>query len=690
MIKINSDLIRQTKQMMQSLKLGNNVATAATDATEANDASGTSGAQASGINLEGLSKPVKQAVTLLKENGYAIDREALTVIQNFMENGEGTTGQKLKALEVLVSKDMPVEGQLLQDLHTGRTATLVDFLRPNNQRDWRHLKSDKGEDSESHFKANGLEGQLASEAVIKGLEMLMDSLMSILSTDVGDKSVDNGDNSVKNPSDAVSKVLKNIPDIVKSDEKTHASFDENGNDSNPVKMKGSQEPAESAASDEPADIEANKTLTLISEQNAFENLIGALETPEVLAVLIDALESQFGEIMPVAVPSADPFTSKSEQHLRMVIEERVTPKLQAVRHEFDTQKKTILSNLNRLQPGGEIIPHAEKVQVLAKITDQLDHMIMKSDVGLYLGIKEEKTLLKQSTLVDQARVALTKGDLAKAEKLIKSVVEVIEELEFKPTLQKAMALPRFGTGSLNSGADMAFDQLKSDFGGAASQFSKSEKSVGGLIQYLRRMGMNHETEVFQQTFAKQSGQQSEKAPINLKEQLLQLSRSGLSDANQSQADGALSHISGQQLNNKLLDKSQPQQMLLSIPLQQQGQVAEMKVYIQTKQEKLKADWKNFDMFFVLSTSQVGEIGVKVRSVDLKLSVDVLNNHVNREALFKPLVDLLTKDIEEVGFVVTRVGFKAWDKESPTEKNETLQPAIPKTIISKDGGFDVKI
>lgn len=660
MIKINSDLIRQTKQMMQTLKQGTDSATGSAAVSD-NEASVVPSGTA--INLEEVSKPVKQAVTLLKDNGYPVTQESLAVIQKFMETGKGTTGEKLKALEVLVGKDMPVEGQLLQDLHTGRTGTLVDFLKPNNRPVARNSQNEKINPSESHFKTASVEGQLVNETVIEGLEFLMDTIMSMLSTEVGDKTGDSGDNSVKNPLKSVSKVLRNSSIDTERDQK--------GTDPDQF---------DHSISDGPA---MNK------EQDALENLLKTLESPEALDALIEALENQFGEVDQSSMGIV-PSQSQSEQRLKMVLEERVTPKLLAVRQEFETQKKSILGSLNRLQPSMEVMPHAEKVQVLAKVTDQLDHLIMKSDVGLYLGIKEEKQLLKQSTVVDQARVALNKGDLVKAEKLIKSIVEVLDKLDFKPTLQKAMALPKFGGDFYDLGADLGFDHLKNDFEDGVMQYSKSEKSVGGLIQYLRRMGMNHETEVFQQTFARQEGSQTEKAPINLKEQLLQLSRSGLSESNQSQAEGSLSHISGQQLNNKLLDKAQTQQMLLSIPLQQQGQVAEMKVFIQTKQEKLKADWKNFDMFFVLSTSQVGEIGIKVRSVDMKLSVDVLNNHVNREALFKPLVELLTQDIEAVGFVVTRVGFKAWGNDSPTERNEAPQPVTPKPTNTKDGGFDVKI
>jgi hypothetical protein len=208
------------------------------------------------------------------------------------------------------------------------------------------------------------------------------------------------------------------------------------------------------------------------------------------------------------------------------------------------------------------------------------------------------------------------------------------------------------------------------------------------------MGVNHEAEVFQKVFGTEGKQNVNEASVksleNLKSMLMTLSKTGTSSAEQETISKTLSHINGQQLNMKVVDKAQPQQLMINIPMSLEGHLTDVKVFIKSKQQDMKVDWQNFNMFFVLDTKSFGDVGIKVAAVDKKVKVEVLNNNANAEASIKPLTEMLKTYVEEVGFSVTGINFNSWGNEHPTKKNSPKEIPRPTPILRDDRGFDFKV
>jgi len=576
----------------------------------------------SAISTKGMSEPLLKAVKLFSDQGYTLTQDAISAIHEFLESSPGSFEDKLMALEVLIQKEMPINPQLMHDIHSSRTGTLLDHLPihtiPN-------IEGSMGiTDFESSEGVTTIEDALLK--VTGTLEALLSTLFEELSTKDGDKPVGIGDK-----------------------------------------------------------IDFSREIEALDENE--QKVLN-----EIIPQLLQSLGLQFHQ-SDVALES---FSSKDT---RIVLEQRITPRLLEIKAAFDATKKDVLAQLNTLSAREKPMTTNERVQVLAKVIDKLDALIMKSEAGLFLSLKGERDLLKQSSVVQKAREALISHDIKTSQSLVKSAMMTIEALSFKPTLSKVMALPQFSAvdpfpGALAEGADRAYEKLTFDFAKGTKSFSEQEPTVASLVHFLRRLGINHETEVFQRVFSKTtpSTASSSQAPANLKEQLLTLSRLNLKEDYQQSTEKAISHLSGQQLGNKLLDKPQVQQMMLAIPYQVNGQVAEVKVYIQAKQDQLKVDWQNFDMFFVLSTAQMGEVGIKVRAIHSKLSVDVLNNHIEREAIFTPLVEMLSKEIEDVGYEVTRMAIRTWGDEAKSQKPVLTQTSasLNTSVKKSEGGFDFKI
>lgn len=709
-MKISKDVQLATQQLLTQLKRAENPY-----------AQGAQGDQAiPDIEVADLSEGSKQALALLKTTGYPVDQQTQQTISQFMDQAPGTVKEKLEALASALAKDIPLKTEALNALRIAKTGSLADYLRPAAQPSKRDVRSSGSTEKSPPESPKSAEKR---QATLNQLDVLLEALMEALSTEKGDKSVNYVDKSVfsggkvgiiqqrsvDNMRTEVAHSASRSAENASISPQSLSAFDEGLMDSvgvpsnessgqmvdsglfkHAANTKDFKRNGSSAGGDfESALTEADDSAAWEvgeSSQEALESLSGELsEALEALAELAEA-------IAPEDLISR---TGLGDQ-ARMLLERKITPRLMAVQSEFTARVKAIAAQLAQgveqgLASGTKALSHQERVAQLDKTIDQLDQLVMKSEASLFLSLKGEKRLIVLSAQVEAAKQQLMRGGLAAAEGIVKDVVKVLSEMRLEPTLKRVLGLPSFG-------AAKDFEGLSKAYLAGNDRFAHSEKSPAGILNFLRKLGLNHEPEVYQKAFGADSS--VDPTGQSLKEKLVkltQLANQGSGPNSDQSAKDAISHITGQQLGNRLVDKPQLQQMSFAIPVAQGGVTQQMQVLIQTPQDRLKADWKTFDMVFMLSTQSVGDVGIKVRSVDLKLSVEVINDSVEREALFRPLVSALMEDLGEMGFTATRVTFKGWHGKDGAEGPAKAQGATKVQDVAKEpnkdlreGGFDIKV
>lgn len=578
------------------------------------------------LNIADMSEDSQAAIKLAQNMGVTISQQDAEVIDQFMGTAAGTTAQKLMALTTVIQKNLPLSGQIISDLHSARRLSLADFLVADKSPPAKQINNRNVEGERTSQKVNQ-RPQLAA------LDQLLDNLLDAVSEQLSERAKAD---TLAQPQDGLAQVRTR--DNVRS---------------------------ETEQMQLPIDLEQ------------------ALANPEI-SELVQALAAV------VTQEAGNDLALSSVQPAAMLLQETITPKLIAVKENFEQFKRQTLTTLAQLSNPQKPLSAEQRAVALNKLIDQLDQAIMKSEIGLYIDIKAERDLLRQSGQLADARQALTSGQLQRSEQIVQDVVKVIDEMTFKPTIQKAIAV---GNPLNISSEEVHYNDIVKWAKTGVEQFSGSEKSVASLTQYLRRLGVNHETEIYQKVFgsAEKNQATSQKSLENLKSMLLQLAGKGEEGKEEAPAQKLLSHINGQQINLKINDKSQVQTLLLNVPMSMQGHISDVKVFIKSQADDLKADWQNFNMFFVLDTKKLGDIGIKVAAIDKKVRIDIYNDRSSAQAEVAPLTAGLKDYVEQVGFSVSGIHFAAWGQNHPnTYKAAPVNKAPTPNYQPSEKGFDFTI
>ncbi len=567
--------------------------------------------QKNNINSADLSDPARQAVELAMKQGVQLTEENVAVISTFMDEAPGTVAEKLMALSVALEKQLPLTATILTDIQTARATSLVDCidsLAPAQPNSSKNLESDA---NTAH-----------SNRVIEELDHLLSEFLKV--------------------------------------------FDDTETALPPLGNKTISETQIAQSS-------VHNTTTAFSSEQPKREINKAQIKQEIGALLAElpteiAFETLFNTLQQSQIAPAEQSTNQP----RLVLKETITEKLAEVKNNFEVFKRESINQLNQIIDRDNQLTPEQRSHYTAKLIDKLDNAIMKSELGLYISMKSERELMKQSAKLSDARDYLIKGKLEQAETIVRTVVEHFEKLAFKPTLKRVFALGN----PLNISADeLKYDAIAKWAKNGIANFSSSEKSVAGLVQYLRKLGINHDVEVFQDTFgdAPKNETTALKTPRNLKELLLSMAQKSDDQTQPKTTDKLLAHINGQQMQLKMADKAPIQQFMLAVPMQLNGRMTEVKVYIKAKENDLKVDWQNFNMFFVLNTARFDDIGIKVSAVEKKVRIDILNDNIESKAVVMPLAKQLSSYVESIGYTVTGLNFSSLVNQRPNEINVKDKP-----------------
>ena len=375
---------------------------------------------------------------------------------------------------------------------------------------------------------------------------------------------------------------------------------------------------------------------------------------------------------------------------------KVTQKLAQATHDFRELKREISRNLDGVERvintfKKNAYPHAK--QMLETTISKLDNAILKSEMMLFTDMKTEKQLMQASGQLAEAKKLLAKGDHAEASKIVHNVKNLVDKLIFKPSEQKIMHY--VNKESMMMEQKSPSQQMLSQFSEAAHSATRGEPSARQMYDMVRSLGLNHESEVANNlVFHKndQTGREQQQQEQNLKAALMKLIQSEGQEARtpiSQQAEQALNNLTGQQLLSKSDASGSLQSMFFNLPHLLGGKPENLQVFINSKNEGQQVEWENCNLYFLLETKKLGDVGILLNSVDRNLSITIKNDLPGFKDKMEPIVEMTKGKLQEVGYNVTSINFAKMNpvQEQVTAKeveNEVDQARTTRQIFNERG------
>jgi hypothetical protein len=381
--------------------------------------------------------------------------------------------------------------------------------------------------------------------------------------------------------------------------------------------------------------------------------------------------------------------------LKLYIVESVTVKMQEVAESFKIEQKAMLQVMEKALSEDKPLTSDQVKEVLNTVINKLDDVLMKSDIPLYTSMTMEKNLLKMSSDLQEARSLIAKGDISAAKEIIKWVHKGLENAVFKPSERKVQGF------ALKQGEGLVEDKETLQNKGLlqVQNFKQEGISSRNVLELFRSLGLNHEYEVSEKLSQLKTFDKDMKLDNNLKEVLLKLEQDEKQQEHKSveSLEKALNNLNGQQLLNKQGQKDTQQTMFFNIPLVNEQEVKNMKLYVNSRDANNRLDWENCSLYFVVDLKHYGPTGIKVDIQDRGVSITVKNDDENLREVIEPLIDNLGTLLEEVGLKEKDVNFLPLDDHKKFGRNmlkeqASIEEKTPKVAAytNPQKGFDFKI
>nr|WP_290907383.1 hypothetical protein [Anoxybacillus sp.] len=417
--------------------------------------------------------------------------------------------------------------------------------------------------------------------------------------------------------------------------------------------------------------------------NAQQTITKAVETAKQLVedgremaarqAVLHALH-QVEQTLPASAPAIE-WQASFQLPTKDIMVQTVTKRMAEATHHFRQVKRDMMRNLSatdQLIAQFKQAARPQANQLLETVIKQLDQTILKSDVMLFADMTLEKRLLQASSQLAQAKQLLDKGQISDAQKIVKQVKNVLEQLQFKPADTKVKHFIASETH------DTPEKTLLSEW----NRIVQPEPSARHVFDTIRRMGMMYEAEVANALVLGEGRQ--EEAEATLKGWLTKLAQTG-NDAVAKQAEQAATHLTGQQLLNKGDQGSAMQTLFFTLPLLLQKEVKDVKVYVNARNDGKRIDWENCSLYFLLETNKLGDVGVLLSANERTLSVTFRNNREGFAEKMRPLVEAATEKLEAIGYRIGNVQFTTF-----AEPEKTAAKPEEKRATWTEKGYDFTI
>lgn len=393
-----------------------------------------------------------------------------------------------------------------------------------------------------------------------------------------------------------------------------------------------------------------------------------------------------GSVDAVAQELMDNFNDSAT--IKLYVVESVTIKMQEVAIEFKSAQREMIQTMENALSEEKPLTSDQIKDVLNTVINKLDDVLMKSDVPLYTSMSMEKNLLKMSSDLQEARQKLANGDIAGAKNIVKTVHGKLEAAVFKPSERKVQGFALKQSEAFLQEKEMMTVQT----------YKQEGVSARNVLELFRSLGLNHEYEVSEKLSQLKTLEKEMKLDGNLKEVLYKLEQDEKQENKTVETiEKSLNNLNGQQLLNKQGQKNNQQTMFFNIPVVNEQEVKNMKLYVNSRDANNRLDWENCSLYFVIDLKGYGPTGIKVDIKDRGVSFTVKNDNENLKDVIEPLIENLGTVLEEVGLKEKDVSFVPLDEHKKFGRNMLKEQ--PKTEVTKPSvsaykdpkkGFDFKI
>ncbi len=368
---------------------------------------------------------------------------------------------------------------------------------------------------------------------------------------------------------------------------------------------------------------------------------------------------------------------------------KISQKLAEATHEFRDIKREIYRNLDNAQKLMEkykdsSIPQASKI--IESTIAKLDQTILKSDLMLYADMRTEKRLLQASSQLAEAKKYLSNGNTAKATEIVSEVKKLVDSIQYKPSEQKIVHYVSKSSALLEEVSPLKSLVRQTEDIGRNYILEGEEPSSRQIYEKIRSLGLNRESDVANKLVS--SHTPTKEQEDNLKTTLLKLASSeNLGDETVSrQAEQALNNINGQQLLNKQDSSSQLQSMFFNLPMLLGEKNENIQVFINSKSKGEQVDWENCNLYFLLETKKLGDVGILLNATDRNLSITVKNDSADFEKKMSPLSKIAVDRLQEIGYQVQNIHFTHLTNPSADtiEKKDNKRLASVNDFIQEKG------
>lgn len=636
-----------------------------------------------------------KATEILERYNVPKTEENKQGIEAFMKNEEGTMASKLETLEIAASNGVDMTEENLSSIHE---ALNEDFSL--------------NESIEVLVVSEGEQGEMITADDIKNMDLPADMKAKIM------QAIEKGETPTKALANAIGQTLgkaflSKFDGVVEGDitvtiritiEVIEIRYQQEGENLDLEKLM-----AQFSALIEAAKNGEGSLLTTAADIiAALENVSLELDTDtdsEAVEDLSDSeiapvtemkdLDEQIAEWVAEALGSVEQvsmdLTAAFEESptIKLYVVESVTIKMQDVAEEFKVAQKDMLQTMEKAISEEKPLTTEQVKDVLNSVINKLDDVLLKSDVPLYTSMSMEKNLLKMSSDLQTARQHLAKGNIADAKNIIKTVHGKLEEAVFKPSERKVQGFALKQSEAFLQNKEMI--QLQT--------YRQEGVSARNVLELFRNLGLNHEYEVSEKLSQLKTLEKEMKLDTNLKEVLHKLDQDEKQENKTVETiEKSLNNLNGQQLLNKQGQKNNQQTLFFNIPMVNDQEVKNMKLYVNSRDANNRLDWENCSLYFVIDLKQYGPTGIKVDIKDRGVSITVKNDDEDLKDVIEPLLENLGDMFEDVGLKEKDVNFVPLDNHKKFGRDmlkdkpviEEVAKSMNTAYTDPKKGFDFKI
>jgi len=731
--------ITNTKQEIPQVKA---ISLSTTEKT--NSLAGTNGVAKQLNGGAPVSNETQSAVNFLLSKGIPLNKDTFQQIQTFMDDKNGTLDQKLETLSALVKKGLEPTAihikTVHQALHEKSFASSIEEVLKQIDPEFQFKSQGRTENSlksEGNSAQSQLQLKAAAQRVSEAINLLEKvtvdpkklELLNQLKSDINSRNIKEVVQKLRESFSAELRRLQNVgsklSDATKLEnmarvanqgqeqvqqprletvQKESTTLNNTNTNSSQLIQKAIQvlkkEPSMNEVFQKLSTVLDQATSLNQKQQETFANSLAKAEElvhgGKELGARQELMQSltKINNEIPVSqnqnsitqVDQAEAYQMQEELIASLPIQsknfivETVSKKLSQMAIDFKNFKNDISKSLQTVEQLVQQFKSRSTITakpMLETVIQKLDQAILRSDFMLYADMRTEKKMLTASAQLADAKKLLSKGDFSGATKIVSEVRTVLDKMIFKPS---DVRVKHFVSQELGNLENLPASKQVTQNLEMSMNALKQEPMARNAYEYLRNLGLTHETDHAQALVSRDRNQES--LPQSLKSFLLKM------NDGEGKADGVLNSITGQQLLSKN-DPSGLQSLMFTLPLLLQEKLENVKVFVNSKNQNEKIDWENCSLFFLFETKKLGEVGISLTSTDRTLSVKIKNDQHGFQEKMEPLAELAKERLSDIGYNIAGIKFEPLNT---NEKPETVTPSAQQTQLSKmtEKGYDFSV